>query len=48
MVIVWVVAGKKVPTELRYEAEQLKHTADMEDDKSMQLRVCVDWQPNHL
>lgn len=31
--------GKRVPTELRYEAEKLKHTVDMEDDKTKQLRV---------
>ncbi|KAK8804986.1 u3 small nucleolar ribonucleoprotein [Blastocystis sp. subtype 4] len=37
-----LAAGKKVPTELRYEAEQLKHTADMEDDQTKQLRTHVD------
>ena len=34
------VAGKKVPTELRYEAEKLKHTVDMEDEETKELKVC--------
>ena len=39
---VWFVGGKRVPTELRNEAEKLKHTVDMEDDKTKELKVdCV-------
>lgn len=33
------LGGKRVPTELRYEAEKLKHTVDMEDDKTKELKV---------
>lgn len=33
------VAGKKVPTELRYEAEKLKHTVDLEDEETKVLKV---------
>lgn len=30
-----------MPTELRYEAEKLKHVVDMEDDKTKELKVCL-------
>ena len=33
------LGGKRVPTELRFEAEKLKHTVDMEDDKTKELKV---------
>lgn len=36
-----VLAGKKVPTELRYEAEKLKHTVDMEDETTKEMKVSV-------
>ena len=38
---VLVLAGKKVPTELRYEAEKLKHTVDMEDETTKEMKVGV-------
>ena len=37
--LVLCLAGKKVPTELRYEAEKLKHVVDLEDDKTKELKV---------
>ena len=39
-VVSWpCIAGKRVPTELRYEAEKIKHTVDMEDERTKELRV---------
>ncbi|KAK8821886.1 U3 small nucleolar ribonucleoprotein IMP4 [Blastocystis sp. ATCC 50177/Nand II] len=37
-----LASGKKVPTELRYEAEKLKHVVDMEDDKTKELKTHAD------
>lgn len=37
-----LATGKKVPTELRYEAEKLKHTVDMEDETTKEMKTHVD------
>ena len=33
------IEGKELPTELRGEAEELKHTIDLEDKQSKNVRV---------